>query len=298
MRKIFSPFFISIVLFSCTSKPIALFEASDWAYVGEYSLGLEGPAVDIEGNLFFVNPQKNGTIGRLLPTGQFDLYIDSLPQGSVANGIRFGNDGLMYLADYVNHNILTIDPVHREVVVFAHDSTMNQPNDLAISERGVLFASDPNWVDSTGNLWRVELDGKFVKLADNMGTTNGIEVAPGDRFLYVNESAQRKIWAFDLSPEGEISNKRLLIQFADHGLDGMRCDTAGNLYVARYGKGVIAVISPAGELLQEVELKGLKPTNIAFGGLDGRTCYVTCQDRGYIETFHSEYPGRSWALRP
>lgn len=297
MRKILFPFIISVVLFGCTPRSSDTWEATDFAYVGEYSLGLEGPAVDAEGNLFFVNPHKNGTIGKLSPDGQLELYIDSLPHGSVANGIRFGHDGLMYLADYVNHNILTIDPMHHEVVVFAHDSTMNQPNDIAISEKGMLYASDPNWANNTGNLWRVNLNGKFVQLADSMGTTNGVEVAPGDSLLYVNESVQRKIWVFDLSPEGDISNKRLLIEFPDYGLDGMRCDLEGSLYVARYEKGVIAIISPAGELLQEVKLTGQKPTNIAFGGSDGQTCYVTCQDRGYIETFRAPYPGRSWALR-
>ncbi|MEP2025677.1 MAG: SMP-30/gluconolactonase/LRE family protein [Reichenbachiella sp.] len=295
MRYTFYIFLFSIVAQSCTQNP-TLYTASDYAFVGDFTQGLEGPAVDTQGNLFFVNPERNGTIGKVDAKGKFEIYIDSLPEGSVANGIRFNQEGLMFLADYVNHNVLTIDPIHKEVVVYAHDSTLNQPNDMAIASNGTLYASDPNWAESTGKLWCINQDGVFVLLESNTGTTNGVEVAPGDSILYVNESVQRKIWAYDLSENGEISNKRLVIEFPDHGLDGMRCDMEGNLYVARYGKGVIAIISPKGELIKEVKLKGQKPTNIAFGGPKGKTCYVTCQDRGYIETFETESVGRSWSL--
>jgi sugar lactone lactonase YvrE len=85
-----------------------------------------------------------------------------------------------------------------------------------------------------------------------MGTTNGIEVSPDEKTLYVNESVQRKVWAYDLSDSGAISNKRLLIEFPDFGFDGMKCDKAGNLYAARYGKGVIVVLSPDGKIIREL----------------------------------------------
>lgn len=74
----------------------------------------------------------------------------------------------------------------------------------------------------------------------------------------------------------------------------MGCDIAGNLYITRYGKVTIAKLSPQGELLLEISLKGKKPSNIAFGGKDGRTAFVTLQDRAYLETFRVEKPGRSF----
>ena len=114
----------------------------------------------------------------------------------------------------------------------------------------------------------------------------------------MNESVQRKIWAFDVDDKGNINNKRLLIEFSDFGFDGMKCDLEGNLYVARYGKGTIALIEPDGELFREVELKGKNVRNITFGGKDGRTCYVTLQDRTCVETFRSEIPGKRWATSP
>lgn len=270
-------------------------KSNDLLFVSEFTQGLEGPAVDAQGNLFFVNPLRNGTIG-LVKGNKFSLFIDRLPNGSIANGIRFNQFGDMFLADYINHNILTIDAKSQELSIYAYDSTMNQPNDLAIMSNGILFASDPNWQDETGNLWKVDLDGTFVLLERKMGTTNGVEVAPGDSILYVNESVQRKVWKYQLDGNGHISNKQLHIEFPDYGMDGMRCDVKGNLYIARYGKGTIAVVSPRGELIREVKLTAQKPTNIAFGGADGRTCYVTCQDRGYIETFVADFAGRNWAM--
>lgn len=130
-----------------------------------------------------------------------------------------------------------------------------------------------------------------------MGTTNGIEIGPNEKTLYVNESVQRTVWAYDLSENGEISSKRLFIDFSDHGLDGMRADVDGNLYITRHGKGTVAKVSPKGEVIREIELEGENPTNIAFGGEDGRRAYVTVADNGNIETFRVDRPGRSWKLR-
>jgi sugar lactone lactonase YvrE len=82
------------------------------------------------------------------------------------------------------------------------------------------------------------------------------------------------------------------IEFPDYGLDGMRCDLAGNLYVTRWGKGTVVKLSPQGRLLQEIMLTGKNCTNLTFGGDDGRTCYVTVADRGNVEMFSVETPGR------
>ena len=277
---------------SCEKKEL-YYQSEDLVYVGEYTSGLEGPAVDREGNLFFVNPIKSGSVGKVDTEGNFSLFIEQLPEGSTANGIRFGQDQSMYLADYTGHNVLKVDLQTKKVGVYAHDSLLNQPNDLAICCNDRMFASDPNWKESTGQLWRIE-NGQFHLLSKDMGTTNGIEVSPDEKTLYVNESVQRSVWAFDLDTLGNISNKKLFYQFDDFGMDGMRCDIEGNLYITRYGKGTVAKLSPEGKLLLEIQMKGKKPSNITFGGKDGKTAFVTLQDRGYIETFRVEKSGKSF----
>jgi sugar lactone lactonase YvrE len=127
-----------------------------------------------------------------------------------------------------------------------------------------------------------------------MGTTNGIELSPDEKILYVNESIQRKIWAFDVDSAGNISNKRLFAEFPDYGFDGMKCDRKGNLYVTRYGKGTVVILSPGGSLIREVELKGKNCSNLVFGGPDGKTVFVTLQDRGGMEFFRTDVGGRRY----
>lgn len=259
-----------------------------------FTAGIEGPAVGPDGALYAVNYAREGTIGRvtLHPDGaRAELYLE-LPAGSVGNGIRFDARGRMYVADYTAHRILRIDPQDRSVDVHAHEPRMHQPNDIAIAPDDTLYASDPRWAGDDGQLWRIDPDGSTHLLEAGMGTTNGIEVSPDGRTLYVNESVQRRVWAYDIGAGGALSGKRLFVAFADHGLDGMRCDAAGNLYIARYGAGTVAVVSPQGNLLREVRLRGVRPTNLAFGGEDGRTVFVTLQDRGAIESFRADWPGR------
>lgn len=99
----------------------------------------------------------------------------------------------------------------------------------------------------------------------------------------MNESVQRKVWRYELDEQGNISNKQLFISFTDFGLDGMRTDNQGNLYIARYGAGVVAVVSPQGKLIKEIKLKGKYPTNVAFGGEEGKRLFITMQKRGAIE---------------
>ena len=272
-----------------------LYKSEVFTAPGGFTSGIEGPSCDRAGNLYAVNYDRQGTIGRVTPNGDCDLFVE-LPAGSVGNGIRFHSDGAMLIADYTNHNVLRVDMATRAISVYAHEPAMNQPNDIAIGADDRVYASDPNWAESTGQIWRVGPEGRVDLLETGMGTTNGIEVSPDEKTLYVNESVQRNVWAYDLARDGEISNKRLLIQFADFGMDGMRCDIDGNLYITRHGKGTIAKLSPTGEILREIKLADKNPSNIAFGGPDGCTCYVTLQITGNIERFRVERPGRSWQL--
>jgi sugar lactone lactonase YvrE len=201
---------------------------------------------------------------------------------------------MMFVADYENHNVLKIDMKTKQVTVFAHEARMNQPNDLAIGPNGTLYASDPAWKEKTGQIWRIGTDGGVSRVAAEMGTTNGIEVSPDGKTLYVNESAQRNVWAFEITTTGRLMNKRLIRQFEDFGFDGMRADVDGNLYVTRYGKGTVVKLTPAGKTLREIDVLGKQPSNICFGGPDGCTAYVTEVEHTRLVTFRVDRPGLAW----
>ena len=259
-----------------------------------FTRGIEGPACDRKGFVFCVGFGDPRNIARVTPDGRAERFV-ALPEGSAGNGIRFDRSGRMYVADYTAHKIHRIDPVTREVVQVVHEGRMNQPNDLAIAANGTLYASDPNWKDSTGQVWRIDTDGKAHREAEGMGTTNGIEVSPDGKRLYVNESIQRRIWVFDIRSDGSLEHRRLFKEFPDHGFDGMRCDVDGNLYATRHGKGTVVKLSPTAEILREIDVLGPNPSNLCFGGADGCTVYVTEAHEKRLVSFRVDRPGLEWS---
>jgi gluconolactonase len=281
-----------ITVTGCSQVNPKLYQAEDFTRENLFTNNIEGPSFDSKGNLYVVNFQKDGTIGLVKPSGDVDLFV-TLPEGSTANSIQFDSKGDMYLADFSGHNVLKVDMKTKSISVYARDN-FNQPNDICINKRDQIFASDPNWKESTGKLWRVDKGGKTSMLTDQMGTTNGIELSPDEKTLYVNESVQRKVWAFDVDGNGDISNKRLFAEFPDYGFDGMKCDKQGNLYIARWGKGTIVVLTPDGKQIREIELKGKSCSNLVFGGKDGKIIYVTLQDRKGMEKFYNDIPGKKY----
>ena len=70
-----------------------------------------------------------------------------------------------------------------------------------------LYASDPDWKAKTGQIWRIDRDGSTHLLASDLGTTNGIDVSPDGKTLYVNESVQRAVWAFPIKADGSLGER-------------------------------------------------------------------------------------------
>ena len=280
------------LLWAAQDEP--LFVATPLTAEGSFTDGVEGPACDAAGNIYAVNFANDQTIGKVSPSGKAEIFI-TLPGLSVGNGIRFTPDGAMFIADYTGHNVWRVDMKTKALSVFAHEDSMFQPNDLALAPDGSFYLSDPDWEwDEAGQIWRVDAQGKMKKVAEKMGTPNGIEVSPDGRTLYVNESVARCLWAFTILPDGSLTQKRLLVKFPDFSCDGMRCDEDGNLYMTRPGKGVVVKLSPAGKALREIAILGAEPSNICFGGPDGRTAYVTEADRMRIVQFRVDCPGLEW----
>ncbi|MES2792440.1 MAG: SMP-30/gluconolactonase/LRE family protein [Planctomycetota bacterium] len=297
-RHVLGAFSLSLSLLACGLTPAhgadeTLYVATPLTQPKEFTPGIEGPQCDREGNIYVVNFATEGTIGKVTPAGKAQKILQ-LPSKSVGNGIVFDRAGYMYIADYTGHNVLRANLKTSQISVFAHDKEMNQPNDVAIAPNETLYASDPNWEKGTGQVWKITTDGNISRVATDMGTTNGIDVSPDGKQLYVNESIQRNVWVFDIKTDGTLENKRLIKQFEDFGFDGMRCDVAGNLCISRYGKGTVVIMTPKGEILKEIDVLGKKPTNVCFGGPDGRTVYVTEVDHTRLVQFRVEKPGLAW----
>ena len=280
-------------LFAPAEDKEKLYVATPLTAVNSFTAGIEGPNCDAKGNIYAVNFARQQTIGKVAPDGKAEVFL-TLPGKSTGNGIVFDKAGMMYVADYVGHNVLQIDPKTKKVTVFAHEPKMSQPNDLAIAADGTLYASDPNWEKGTGQLWKISTAGKVTLLADKLGTTNGIDLSPDGKTLYVNESMQRNVWAFPVKEDGTLGDKKLVKKFEDHGFDGMRSDADGNLYITRYGKGTVVKLSPKGEILKEWDVLGKQVSNLCFGGPDGRTVYVCEVKNRRLVQFRVDRPGLAW----
>ena len=292
-----------LMLFVLAATPAlaeALFEARQLTPRGEYTFGIEGPAADAAGNLYVVNHLRQGTIGKVAAGAARSQPFAELPQGSVGVSIRFGADRRMYVADYKKHNIFVFEPGATTPRVHFHSDSFSQPNDMALARDGTLYASDPNWRGRSGQVWRVAPvgasgRGEVMAVPRKLMTTNGIDLSPDEKTLYVAESLTNEIWAYRIEGTRLVA-PRLVKKFPDFEIDGIRTDIDGRIYVARILKGTIEVLAPDGKTAREIMLKGKEPTNLAFGGADGKTVYVTQRQGGFIETFRVDRPGREFCL--
>jgi signal peptidase len=273
--------------------------------------GIEGPAVDAAGDLYFVyftqatRQKRQGKIGRLRAGAKQSEFVADLTGGSIGNGIRFDQQGRMYVADYPNHNVLVFEKGQTKAAVHftTRDRpkgapTFNQPNDLAIAKDGTLYASDPNFNANTGRIWRIARDaqGKVsgeIMTAPKMGTTNGLDLSPDDKNLYVAESNTKKVQAYRI--EGTTLVFEGTIKTLPEGdPDGLRTDAQGRIYVAQNGGQKITRFRPDGSEAKSIDTNGAKPSNLTFGGPDGKTVFVTQVDGGFIESFRVDVPGREF----
>jgi len=291
---------LCLVLAVMPARAEPLFEARQLTPVGEYTFGIEGPAVDADGNLFVVNHLRQGTIGKVAAGAVRSQLFAELPAGSVGVSIRFGHDRRMYVADYRKHNVFVFDLGGTTPRVYFHSDSFNQPNDMALARDGTIYASDPNWHGRSGQVWRIlpvgnAGNGAVMAAPRKLTTANGIDLSPDERTLYVAESATREIWAYRVDG-ARLTAARLVKKFPDFSLDGIRTDIDGRIYVARILKGMIEVLTPDGNAEREIVLNGKEPTNLAFGGPDGKTVYVTQRQGGFVETFRVDRPGREFCL--
>ncbi|NPU66968.1 SMP-30/gluconolactonase/LRE family protein [Bradyrhizobium sp. 83012] len=279
-----------------------LFESSQLTPSGEYTFGIEGPAVDRDGNLYVVNLGRAGTIGRLAPEATASETFTELPEGSIGNAIRIDATGTMFIADYKKHNIFAIAPGTTEPRLVFHADEMSQPNDITLARNGTIYASDPSWKSRSGRIWRIAkgpdgtMQGVAMTSPRAMGTTNGIDLSPDGRTLYVGESNSGEIWSYAMQNDA-LAQPRLIAKFEPNTIDGLRTDANGRLFVARILKGTIAVLAPDGRMVRDIALKAKEPTNLAFGGSDGKTVYVTQRQGGFIESFRTDVEGREHCLQ-
>jgi gluconolactonase len=159
--------------------------------------------------------------------------------------------------------------------------SFNSPNDLWESPKGGYYMTDPRY-GSRDNLpqdgehvYYIGGDGKkVVRVVDDMVRPNGVTGTEDGSILYVADQGAGKTYMYSILEDGTLADKQL---FADEGSDGMTVDSGGNVYLTN---SAVKVYNPAGRLIETIEVPE-NPTNVCFGGRDGKTLYITAQTSVY-----------------
>ncbi|TVS17949.1 MAG: SMP-30/gluconolactonase/LRE family protein [Planctomycetaceae bacterium] len=244
----------------------------------------EGPAADEAGNVYFTD-QPNDRIMKWSTTGELTTFMQ--PSGR-SNGMYFDADGNLWTCADDKNQLWRISP-DKEVTVVVKDyqgKLLNGPNDLWIRPDGGIYFTDPFYkrpywdrgpqeIDVQG-IYYLSPDRKQLTLVvDDYQQPNGLIGTPDGKILYVADIRGGRTYAFDVQPDGSLTNRRL---FCELGSDGMTMDNRGNVYLT--GKGV-TVFDKTGKQIRHIAVPERWTANICFGGPDRDTLFITASQGLY-----------------
>jgi gluconolactonase len=256
---------------------------------------VEGPTFDSDGNLFVVN-LKGGTISKITPRKKVTTFVDT---SGGPNGQQFDSQGHLFVCDVKHRAILQITPdgiISQVVTEDDEGEKLAGPNDITFAEDGGYYFTDPegsNLENAVGSVYHVDAGGNVTRIAAGLAYPNGLVVSEDGRRLYVAETMTRRIHAYALRPDGSSAAARIHAELPEGGVgpDGMALDVEGNLYVAYYGAGTVCVFDRWGGLKEQIPAGGKNPTNVAFGGKNNQSLYVTETETDAVYVLKCDIPG-------
>ena len=243
---------------------------------------VEGPVWSKQGFLVF-SDIFNSRIMKMAVPGKAEIYRN---YSNAANGNAMDRAGRLYSCERDGRRVSRLEK-DGSVTVIASEwqgKRLNSPNDVIVRRDGQVYFSDPASKAvlepqelGFNGVYHVTPDGKISLVNGRLPRPNGVALTPDGRTLYVADSLERKILAYDLDSAGQPTHERVVISDIDGTPDGLRVAENGNLYIACRG---IAIYTPAGKFVRMIEFPET-PANCAFGGPDLRTLYVTARRSVY-----------------
>lgn len=257
---------------------------------------LEGPSFDRAGNLYVVDIPW-GRVFRVAPDGTFTLVAE---YDGEPNGLKIHRDGRIVMADY-RRGLMQLDPASGAVSPLLERDRL-EPfkglNDLVFARNGDLYFTDQGLTglhDPSGRLYRLRASGRLEVVLDNVPSPNGVVLTPDEKTLYLAVTRGNCVWRVPLLPDGSTMKVGVFVQLSGGlggGPDGMAMDRDGNLAVAHVGLGTVWQFSRLGEPRYRIpSAAGIATTNLAYGGADDRTLYITESETGTILTAQLDVPG-------
>jgi len=257
---------------------------------------IEGPSFDRDGNLYIVDIPW-GRVFKVGPSGDFDVVAE---YDGEPNGLKIHKDGRIFIADYKN-GVMRLDPATGAVTPHCDRyrvEGLKGVNDLTFASNGDMYFTDQGLTglhDPTGRVFRLRPDGHMDMLVSNGPSPNGIVLDPSETWLLVAMTRANAVWRMPLLPDGGTTKVGAFVYLmGGSGPDGLAMDSQGNLVVCHAGNGSVWIFSPIGQPLYRIKsCRGNFPTNIAYGGPENRTVFITESDTGTILRAEMPVPGRT-----
>ena len=263
----------------------------------------EGPLWWKEGGYLLFSDIHNNKRMKYVPGGGVTLHQEPTNR---ANGLTRDLQGRLIACEHDSRRV-TRQELDGSITVIANSfqgRRLNRPNDVVVKSDGSIYFTDPNgnfvpeqWDLPFAGVYRVSADlGTMTLLVhstrDNFVQPNGLAFSPDESVLYIIDSRRGQIRAFDVLANGTLAKQtdRVFAELRGSepgGPDGMKVDTAGNVYSG--GAGGIWILDPRGKKLGRIVHGYPATTNIGFGGDDWKTLYFT--SRAYLGAVNVKIAG-------
>jgi gluconolactonase len=253
--------------------------------VSDELLFLEGPTWSSQDNAFYFSEMNfassqalgpDSTIYKLVLPNTLTTYL----KHSGTNGLYAKGESLYTL----NHSTQSLSKINiksktNTVIVSEFDGlSFSSPNDMTMHKNGDIFFTDPNWqigertqqMPYTG-AYKLSNTGTLSLIDATLEKPNGVALSPDQHTLYVGDFSNR-VSKYTIDKNGDILPREDFIKVTSP--DGIKVDSAGNIYVSSHSKGVINIYTPSGAFIDKIEL-GPNVTNLAFGGKNRKTLLIT-----------------------
>lgn len=254
-----------------------LIPGEDWQLVGEGYQFTEGPGANAKGEVFYQDIPKAKTYKVGLDGKTVALPLDS----KKASGTHYGPDGLRYTLAGGTKQLLKYDEANKESVVA--DSISG--NDLVVAANGNVYITSPNGNTQPSKLYLVKPNGQKIVVDEGLKFANGIALTPDQTQLMATESASHWVWIYKINEDGTLSHKQrfgwLHVPDTEENAwaDGLRCDTAGRVFVAtRIGIQILDQLGRVNAIVPAPPSNG-QTSNVYFGGANRDVLYVTAGDK-------------------
>ena len=286
----------------------------------------EGPVVMPDGSVVLVEI-RGRRLTRVWPDGRKEVVAE-MPGGP--NGAALGPDGKMYVCnnggfswiptknmimpgpqpdDYLGGSIQRVDLQSGKVetvVSKCGEHGLRGPNDLVFDRHGGLWFSDlgkrrAREMDVGGMYYLKPGMKEIVEVVHGVLPANGIGLSPDENTVYIAETPTARLWAYEISEPGMLKprdviyrgerGKPIAVSAATRCSNSLAVEANGNICVATLVSGCISVIAPDGTLVEQVPTGDRVTTNIAFGGPELKTAYITLSGKGELIAMDWARPG-------